>query len=117
MKAFPIKPLSCKCSWQLRQRHSKPKLREADLVLAADTHADIGNEQKHRPRRDRMAFARSDDSRGCAKRRQEQLTHSRKQLLTLEISFGEMDPDMKHAMSHRADAFRQLVATCFGDPE
>ena len=26
-----------------------------------------------------------------------------------EQSFGEMDPDAKHAMSHRADAFRQLV--------
>ena len=25
-------------------------------------------------------------------------------------TFGEMDPDAKHAMSHRADAFRQLVA-------
>jgi XTP/dITP diphosphohydrolase len=27
-----------------------------------------------------------------------------------EISFGEMDPEAKHAMSHRADAFRKLVA-------
>jgi XTP/dITP diphosphohydrolase len=26
-----------------------------------------------------------------------------------EISFGEMDPEAKHAMSHRADAFRKLV--------
>jgi XTP/dITP diphosphohydrolase len=25
-------------------------------------------------------------------------------------TFGEMDPDAKHAMSHRADAFRKLVA-------
>jgi XTP/dITP diphosphohydrolase len=25
-------------------------------------------------------------------------------------TFGEMDPDQKHAMSHRADAFRKLVA-------
>ncbi|WP_204307256.1 non-canonical purine NTP pyrophosphatase, partial [Enterobacter hormaechei] len=25
-------------------------------------------------------------------------------------SFGEMEPSAKHAMSHRADAFRQLVA-------
>ena len=25
-------------------------------------------------------------------------------------TFGEMDPDAKHAVSHRADAFRQLVA-------
>jgi XTP/dITP diphosphohydrolase len=30
-----------------------------------------------------------------------------------EISFGEMDPDKKHAMSHRADAFRKLVALVF----
>jgi XTP/dITP diphosphohydrolase len=28
-------------------------------------------------------------------------------------TFGEIEPDEKHAMSHRADAFRQLVATCF----
>jgi XTP/dITP diphosphohydrolase len=28
------------------------------------------------------------------------------------ITFGEMDPDEKHAISHRADAFRQLVAAC-----
>jgi XTP/dITP diphosphohydrolase len=27
-----------------------------------------------------------------------------------EISFGEMEPDAKHDMSHRADAFRKLVA-------
>jgi XTP/dITP diphosphohydrolase len=27
-----------------------------------------------------------------------------------EETFGEMDPDAKHAMSHRADAFRKLVA-------
>ena len=32
-----------------------------------------------------------------------------------EITFGEMDSAKKHAMSHRADAFRQLVAACFGD--
>ncbi|MEN2787103.1 RdgB/HAM1 family non-canonical purine NTP pyrophosphatase [Sphingomonas qilianensis] len=25
-------------------------------------------------------------------------------------TFGEIDPDLKHAISHRADAFRQLVA-------
>jgi len=30
-----------------------------------------------------------------------------------DISFGEMDPDAKHAMSHRADAFAQLVAAVF----
>lgn len=29
-------------------------------------------------------------------------------------TFGEMDPARKHAMSHRADAFRQLVQGCFG---
>jgi XTP/dITP diphosphohydrolase len=30
------------------------------------------------------------------------------------ISFGEMNPDAKHAISHRADAFAQLLARCFG---
>ena len=30
-----------------------------------------------------------------------------------DITFGEMDPAKKHAMSHRADAFRQLVDACF----
>jgi XTP/dITP diphosphohydrolase len=30
-----------------------------------------------------------------------------------DITFAEMDPERKHAMSHRADAFRQLVAACF----
>jgi XTP/dITP diphosphohydrolase len=29
------------------------------------------------------------------------------------ITFGEMDPAAKHAMSHRARAFAQLVAACF----
>ena len=29
------------------------------------------------------------------------------------MSFGEMDPDAKHAISHRADAFKQLVDACF----
>jgi XTP/dITP diphosphohydrolase len=29
------------------------------------------------------------------------------------ISFGEMDPEAKHAMSHRADAFAKLVAAVF----
>jgi XTP/dITP diphosphohydrolase len=29
-----------------------------------------------------------------------------------EQTFGEMDPAEKHAISHRADAFRQLVAAC-----
>lgn len=28
-----------------------------------------------------------------------------------ELTFGEMDPAAKHAMSHRADAFRKLVAS------
>ncbi len=28
-------------------------------------------------------------------------------------TFGEMDPDAKHAISHRADAFRKLVQRCF----
>lgn len=28
-------------------------------------------------------------------------------------TFGEIEPDEKHAMSHRADAFRQLVTACF----
>jgi XTP/dITP diphosphohydrolase len=31
-----------------------------------------------------------------------------------DITFGEMEPDSKHRMSHRADAFAQLVARCFG---
>jgi XTP/dITP diphosphohydrolase len=28
-------------------------------------------------------------------------------------TFGEMDPEKKHAISHRANAFRKLVSTCF----
>ncbi|MAO54934.1 MAG: non-canonical purine NTP pyrophosphatase, RdgB/HAM1 family [Rhodospirillaceae bacterium] len=28
-------------------------------------------------------------------------------------TFGEMDPKEKHAMSHRAEAFKQLVTACF----
>ncbi|USG61140.1 RdgB/HAM1 family non-canonical purine NTP pyrophosphatase [Sneathiella marina] len=28
-------------------------------------------------------------------------------------TFGEMDPSAKHAMSHRANAFRQLIDACF----
>ena len=31
-----------------------------------------------------------------------------------KISFGEMSPDAKHAISHRADAFAQLIERCFG---
>lgn len=32
------------------------------------------------------------------------------------VTFGEMDPDVKHQISHRADAFRKLVASCFDRP-
>ena len=31
-----------------------------------------------------------------------------------KISFGEMNPDTKHAISHRANAFAQLLSRCFG---
>jgi len=30
-----------------------------------------------------------------------------------DITFAEMEPAKKHDMSHRADAFKQLVAACF----
>jgi XTP/dITP diphosphohydrolase len=30
------------------------------------------------------------------------------------LTFGEMDPDEKHAISHRARAFAQVLASCFG---
>lgn len=30
-----------------------------------------------------------------------------------DITFAEMEPEAKHAMSHRADAFRQLIDACF----
>jgi len=30
-----------------------------------------------------------------------------------DITFGEMDPAAKHAMSHRAEAFRLLIKDCF----
>jgi XTP/dITP diphosphohydrolase len=30
-----------------------------------------------------------------------------------EETFGEMEPERKHGLSHRADAFRQLVDACF----
>jgi XTP/dITP diphosphohydrolase len=30
-----------------------------------------------------------------------------------EVTFGEMDPAEKHRISHRADAFQQLVERCF----
>jgi XTP/dITP diphosphohydrolase len=29
------------------------------------------------------------------------------------LTFGEMEPAAKHAISHRADAFRQLINACF----
>lgn len=32
-------------------------------------------------------------------------------------TFGEMAPEEKHRISHRADAFRQLVAACFAPEE
>ena len=31
----------------------------------------------------------------------------------LEVTFGEMDPVRKHAISHRADAFGKLLDACF----
>lgn len=31
------------------------------------------------------------------------------------LTFGEMEPADKHRISHRADAFRKLVAACFQD--
>ena len=31
-------------------------------------------------------------------------------------TFGELDPSEKHRISHRADAFRKLVAACFQRP-
>jgi XTP/dITP diphosphohydrolase len=31
-------------------------------------------------------------------------------------TFGEMEPGEKHAISHRADAFRKLIAACFPRP-
>ncbi len=30
-----------------------------------------------------------------------------------DVTFGEMEPAEKHAISHRADAFRKLTAACF----
>jgi len=30
-----------------------------------------------------------------------------------DVTFGEMDPDLKHEISHRAESFRQLMAACF----
>jgi XTP/dITP diphosphohydrolase len=34
-----------------------------------------------------------------------------------ELTFGEMEPEDKHRISHRADAFRKLVAACFPPSE
>lgn len=34
----------------------------------------------------------------------------------LSQTFAEMEPADKHAMSHRADAFNQLIAACFAKP-
>ncbi len=34
-----------------------------------------------------------------------------------DISFGEMDPEEKHTISHRAVAFRQLIAAVFADEQ
>lgn len=31
-----------------------------------------------------------------------------------DLTFGEMDPAAKHAISHRAQAFRLLIEACFG---
>jgi len=33
-----------------------------------------------------------------------------------DITFAEMEPSLKHAISHRACAFQKLVAACFGEP-
>ncbi len=33
-----------------------------------------------------------------------------------DITFGEMEPERKHAMSHRAHAFRKLIAAVFPEP-
>jgi XTP/dITP diphosphohydrolase len=30
-----------------------------------------------------------------------------------DVTFGEMDPEVKHEISHRAESFRQLMAACF----
>lgn len=30
-----------------------------------------------------------------------------------DLTFAEMDPEEKHAISHRADAFRKLIKACF----
>ncbi|NNE84954.1 MAG: non-canonical purine NTP pyrophosphatase, partial [Alphaproteobacteria bacterium] len=32
-------------------------------------------------------------------------------------TFGEIDPDDKHAISHRAVAFRKMLDACFDPPD
>jgi len=32
-----------------------------------------------------------------------------------DVTFAEMDPSQKHAMSHRASAFKQLINACFAN--
>jgi XTP/dITP diphosphohydrolase len=32
-----------------------------------------------------------------------------------DITFGEMDPEEKHSISHRTDAFRKLMKVCFNE--
>jgi XTP/dITP diphosphohydrolase len=34
-----------------------------------------------------------------------------------DMTFAEMDPARKHALSHRADAFGKLVSACFNDAD
>lgn len=34
-----------------------------------------------------------------------------------DVTFAEMSPEKKHAMSHRADAFRQLIDACFSNQQ
>lgn len=34
-----------------------------------------------------------------------------------DLTFGEMDPEQKHRISHRARAFAKLLASCFGRSE
>ena len=52
---------------------------------------------------------------GLAHARQERLSAMTRYFLPAggDMTFGEMDPAAKHAISHRADAFAQLVAACF----
>jgi inosine/xanthosine triphosphate pyrophosphatase family protein len=32
------------------------------------------------------------------------------------LTFGEMEPDAKHAISHRARAFQQFASACLSAP-